>query len=157
MWWHDIILAGQHLARECWPKISFWNSILRVVGEPSVIPPVDFGINNKNFFVKKNLVRPDVSFFKEHNSRLQRATRLVLAASESICRTFNVFDLYRRFSSAIRRIVGSLTPTIDADFRNDCPESSKISAWAFNDCGSPRVAFFRMTLSRWHKIFVGLF
>ena len=30
-----------------------------------------------------------------------------------------VYDLYRRSSSIIRRIVGSLTPIIDANFRND--------------------------------------
>ena len=57
-------------------------------------------------------------------------------------------DLYRRSSSAIRRIVGSLIPTIDANFCNACPESFKISP--FNDCESPRDAFFRVTLPRWH-------
>ena len=56
-------------------------------------------------------------------------TRLVLA--DSICRIFNVYDLYRRSSLAIRHIVGSLTSTIDANFRNDCSGSSEISAWAF--------------------------
>ena len=57
----------------------------------------------------------------------RRATRLlILVASESICRIFNLYDLYQRFSSAIRRIVDSLTPTIDANFRNDCPGSSAL-------------------------------
>jgi len=63
---------------------------------------------------------------------LQRATRLVLATLERICRIFNVYDLYRRSFSAIRRIVGSLTPTIDANFCNNCPGSSEISAWVLS-------------------------
>jgi len=46
-----------------------------------------------------------------------------------ICRIFNMYDLYRRSSSAFRCIVGSLTPTIDANFRNNCPGSSEISVW----------------------------
>ncbi|KYM80130.1 hypothetical protein ALC53_09224 [Atta colombica] len=53
--------------------------------------------------------------------------RTFLAASESICRIFNVYELYQR-SSTIRRIVGLLTLTINANFRNDCPRSSEISA-----------------------------
>jgi len=39
------------------------------------------------------MIRPNASFFKEHNSRLQ-TTRFALA--ESICRVFNVFNLYRK-------------------------------------------------------------
>ena len=46
-------------------------------------------------------------------------------ASESICRIFNVYDLYRRSSSTIRHIVGSLTPTFDTNFRKDCPGFAK--------------------------------
>jgi len=42
-----------------------------------------------------------------------------------------VYDLYRRSSLAIRCIVGSLTPTIN-NFRNDCPGSFEINAWALS-------------------------
>ena len=66
--------------------------------------------------------------WEEWESR--RTTRLVLAASENIYRIFNVYDLYRKSSSAFGRIVGLLTLTIDANFRNDCPGSSEISTWA---------------------------
>jgi len=41
-----------------------------------------------------------------------------------------------------RCIVGSLTPTIDANFRNNCHGLSEISS--FYDCGGPRGAFFRL-------------
>jgi len=54
-----------------------------------------------------------------------------LTVSENICRIFNVYELYRRSSSAIQRIVDSLTPTIDANFHNDCPGSSEISLEPF--------------------------
>jgi len=112
----------------------------------------------KIFSSEKNLICPDASFFREHNNRLQRATRLVLAASKRICRIFNVYDLYRRSSSAfLRRIVGSLTPTIDANFHNDCPGSSEISD-PFDHCRGLRGAFFRVTLPRWRTgTFVWLF
>jgi len=90
----------------------------------------------------------------------RRATRFGLAASESICRIFNVYDLYvrcRRSSSTIRRIIGSLTPTIDANFHNDYRNQRSNP---FNNCGDPRSAFFReeVTLPRWHTgTFVELF
>jgi len=76
---------------------------------------------------EKNLIRSD-TFFKEHNSRLQRATR---SWQHQICPIFNVYDLYRKSSSAIRRTVASLTPTIDANFRNDCPGLSEITLELF--------------------------
>ena len=76
------------------------------------------------------------------NGSSRRVTRLVLAASESICRIFNVYE-NRRFSLAVRCIVGSLTPTIDANFRNDCSRSSEISAWALSTTAKgPRDALF---------------
>jgi len=57
-----------------------------------------------------------------------------------------------------RRIVGSLTPTIDANFRNDCPGSSKISLDPFDYCKGPRGVFLRVTLPRWRtRTFVWLF
>ena len=50
---------------------------------------------------------------------------------------------------AFRRIVGSLTPTIDANFRNHCPGSSEISAWALSMTARV-LAFFRATLPSWN-------
>jgi len=75
----------KHLAREYWPEISFWQQQEHppeVVGELSVISLVEFGINSKFFSSEKNLIHLDTLIFKEHNSRLQRSTRLVLVASE---------------------------------------------------------------------------
>ena len=42
---------------------------------------------------------------------------------QRICRIFNMYDLS---SSAIRRIVNSLIPIIDANFRNDCHPKSAL-------------------------------
>jgi len=79
---------------------------------------------------------------------LQRATRLVLATSERIYCIFNVYDLYRRFS-AIRRIVGSLTPTIDANFRNDCLDLPKSALGSFRPLqGSSRWGGLRLDTNR---------
>jgi len=114
----------QHLAREHWLEISF-RDILQELGEPSIIPTVYLASTVNIFSSEKNLIRPDAS-------KNTIATRLVLAASENICRIFNVYDLYQKSSSAIRRIVGSLTLTIDANFRNNCFGSSEISAWTLS-------------------------
>jgi len=64
-----------------------------------------------------------------------------------------VHDLYRRSSSAIRRIASSLTSTIDTNYRNDCP-SFEVSAWVLSTTAGVLAvvesgAFFRVTLPRW--------
>jgi len=102
---------------------------------------------------EKNLIRSD-TFFKEHNSRLQRATR---SWQHQICPIFNVYDLYRKSSSAIRRTVASLTPQSMLIFATIALGYPK-SRLSFFNCESPCGAFFRVTLPRWHiGTFVGLF
>jgi len=120
MWWHDIIFWTQYLTREHWLKFHTGNNRHPRSCRWAIIPPIDF--STVNIFSEKNLICPDASFFKEHNSRLQQKTRLVLAASESICCIFNMYDMYRRSSSsAIRCIVGSLIPIIDPNFLERLP------------------------------------
>jgi len=55
------------------------------------------------------------------------------------------------------RIVGSLTPTIDANFRNDCPRFIRNQRLSLSTTARI-LAFFRVTLPRWHtRTFVRLF
>lgn len=76
-----------------------------LANQQSFISKVDLLVNGNIFPSEKKSGFRRRFIFKELRSRWQWKTHLVLWASESICWTLTVYDLYRTSYSAIRRIV----------------------------------------------------
>lgn len=105
MWQHDITLTADDALNI---NIGgYYKQILRIMGQSIVIPLVHLCINSKNLLVRKN--SEVASCYNKQRGKFKQATPLVLAASDSICLTLSIQELYLRFNSAIQHMVASLT------------------------------------------------
>jgi len=76
----------QYLSREHWTGnfVSGNRDILGVVGELSVIPPIEFGINSKNIFVRKEPNSDKKIFLSEKNPMVRFSKNTIADYSEQL-------------------------------------------------------------------------
>lgn len=101
--------------------------IFRVMGEPTVIPLVYFGIYGENFSSEKNLMRLTASCFNKHKQITAGKSFELGGLREHLADLENVGDIFEILFSG--RTINSLTSKMETNFWSEILGYFKIMSW----------------------------